>query len=147
LLDGLKPEDLEDEYKYYAALHLLQTQAQVLMDIFVRASSTLGLGVDGCIDAGYKLRAKNIITDKDLDLYRRIVGFRNVVVHEYSDVDSSIVLDIITNKKYREVARLATKVVEELEKRGIDCLGLDKRQPCRLSEKYASFNATDMLYI
>ncbi|WP_288006240.1 DUF86 domain-containing protein [Thermofilum sp.] len=121
LLDGLKPEDLEDEYKYYAALHLLQTQAQVLMDIFARASSTLGLGVDGYIDAGHKLRAKDIINDKDLGLYRRIVGFWNVVVHEYSDVDSSIVLDIITNKKYREVARLATKVVEELEKRGMDC--------------------------
>ena len=77
--------------------------------------------MDGYIDAGHKLRAKDIITDMDLDLYRRIVGFRNVVVHEYSDFDSSIVLDILANKKYREVARLATKVIEELEKRGIDC--------------------------
>jgi uncharacterized protein YutE (UPF0331/DUF86 family) len=44
-----------------------------------------------------------------------------VVVHEYGDVDSRILRDIITNKKYKEVARIAIKVVEELERRGIDC--------------------------
>jgi len=52
LLDKLTLQDLEDEYKYIAALHLLQVQAQALMDMFARAASALGLEVEGYIDAG-----------------------------------------------------------------------------------------------
>jgi len=54
-------------------------------------------------------------------LYRRIVGFRNVVVQGYSDVDSHIVWDVVAIRSIREVTRLAIKVVEELRRRGIDC--------------------------
>ena len=121
LLDKLKPEDLEDEYKYYGALHLLQVQVQVLMDIFARAASVLGVDVDGYVDAGYKLRTKNIISEEEFRFYRRIIGFRNIVVHEYGEVDPSIVRDVIMNRKYREVTRLALRVFEELRRRGVDC--------------------------
>ena len=39
LLDRLSVEDLEDVFRYYAALHLLQVQAQVLVNIAARAAS------------------------------------------------------------------------------------------------------------
>jgi len=120
LLDKLTLQDLEDEYKYIAALHLLQVQAQALMDMFARAASALGLEVEGYIDAGRKLRAENVISGEELAFYSRIVGFRKIVVHEYGEVNSRIVREIIESKKYRDIARLGMKIVEELRKRGID---------------------------
>uniref|UniRef100_A0A7J3X7N6 DUF86 domain-containing protein n=1 Tax=Thermofilum pendens TaxID=2269 RepID=A0A7J3X7N6_THEPE len=121
LLDKLGPQDLEDEYKYLAALHLLQVQAQALMDIFARAASALGMEVEGYVDAGYKLRAVNIIDSEELAFYIKVVGFRNVVVHEYGEVNSRIVREIIEGRRYRDVARLGVKTFEELRKRGVDC--------------------------
>jgi len=41
LLDGLNINDLDDVYKYYSAIYLLQVQAQALIDIVVRAASAL----------------------------------------------------------------------------------------------------------
>jgi len=121
LLDKLSVEDLEDEIKYYAALHLLQIQIQALIDLASRAASILGLEVEGYIDAGYKLRQAGIINDDELKLYRRVVGFRNIVVHAYGEVNPDIVREVIRDRRYRDVARLGIKIVEELRRRGVDC--------------------------
>jgi uncharacterized protein YutE (UPF0331/DUF86 family) len=121
LLDKLSVEDLEDEIKYYATLHLLQIQIQALIDIASRAASILGLEVEGYIDAGYKLRQAGIINDDELRLYRRVVGFRNIVVHMYGEVNPDIVREVIRDRKYRDVAKLGIKIVEELRRRGVDC--------------------------
>jgi uncharacterized protein YutE (UPF0331/DUF86 family) len=75
-------------YKYYSAIYLLQVQAQALIDIVVRAASALGYEVEGYIDAGRKLRIANVINDEELNLYRSIVGFRNIIVHQYGAVRS-----------------------------------------------------------
>ena len=121
LLDKLSVEDLENEIKYYAALHLLQVQIQTLIDIASRAASILGLEVEGYIDAGYKLRQAGIINDDELRLYRRVVGFRNIVVHMYGEVNPDIVREVIRDRRYRDVTRLGIKIVEELRRRGVDC--------------------------
>jgi len=121
LLDKLSVEDLENEIKYYAALHLLQIQIQALIDIASRAASILGLEVEGYIDAGYKLRQAGIINDDELRLYRRVVGFRNIVVHMYGEVNPDIVREVIRDRRYRDVTRLGIKIVEELRRRGVDC--------------------------
>jgi len=121
LLDKLSTEDLKDEYRYYAALHLLQIQSQILIDIAIRAASALGLEVEGYIDAGYKLNTINIINNNELKLYRKVVGFRNIVVHGYSTINPEIIKEIIQEKRYRDVAKLALKIFEELHRKGIDC--------------------------
>jgi uncharacterized protein YutE (UPF0331/DUF86 family) len=32
------------------------------------------------------------------DLWRRVIGFRNVIVHDYLDVDRAIMYDIVRNR-------------------------------------------------
>ena len=44
LLDGLSISDLNDVYKYYSAVYLLQSQAQALTDIVIKAAAALGPG-------------------------------------------------------------------------------------------------------
>jgi uncharacterized protein YutE (UPF0331/DUF86 family) len=121
LLDKLDVDDLEDEYRYYAALHLLQIQTQALIDIVTRATSILGLEAEGYIDAGYKLRQADILNDDEFKFYRRVVGFRNIAVHMYSEVNLDIVKEIIRDRRYRNVAKLGIKIVEELRRRRADC--------------------------
>jgi uncharacterized protein YutE (UPF0331/DUF86 family) len=121
LLDGLNINDLDDVYKYYSAIYLLQVQAQALIDIVVRAASALGYEVEGYIDAGRKLRIANVINDEELNLYRSIVGFRNIVVHQYGAVDPNVVRKIISTRRYRDAAKVGVKIVDELRKRGVDC--------------------------
>ena len=81
LLDKLSVEDLEDEIKYYAALHLLQIQIQTLIDLASRAASILGLEVEGYIDAGHKLRQASIINDDELRVSPRQ---ENIFTSNYS---------------------------------------------------------------
>jgi uncharacterized protein YutE (UPF0331/DUF86 family) len=116
----LSVEELKDEYRYYVALHLLQIQIQALIDIVFRATSILGLEAEGYIDAGYKLMQAGILNNDELRFYRKVAGFRNIVVHMYSEVNQDIVREVIGGRRYRDVAKLGIKIVEELRRRGAD---------------------------
>ncbi|MGC9171030.1 MAG: DUF86 domain-containing protein [Thermoproteus sp.] len=120
LLDGIDAGDLGDVYKYLSAVYLLQVQAQALIDIAVRAAAALGLEVEGYIDAGEKLRSAGVIDDDEFKRYRAVVRFRNTAVRRYGAVDAAVIARIVRNREYREAARLAVKIVEELRRRGAD---------------------------
>ncbi|GAB6947009.1 DUF86 domain-containing protein [Vulcanisaeta sp. JCM 16161] len=121
LLDNLGVNDLEDVYRYFSAVYLLQVQAQSLIDIAVKAASAMGFEVEGYIDAGNKLVSAGLLSNEEFSRYRSVVRFRNIVVHQYGIIDTNVIRRIIGNREYREVARLGIKIVEELRKRGIDC--------------------------
>lgn len=68
----MKVEDLDDVYKFFSAVYMLQAQAQALIDIAVKAAAALGMEVEGYIDAGVKLSAavvKRIVRDGE---YREV---------------------------------------------------------------------------
>ena len=65
LLDNLSVNDLDDVYKYFSAVYLLQVQAQSLIDIMAKAASALGLEVEGYIDAGNKLMSVGILSNEE----------------------------------------------------------------------------------
>lgn len=111
-LDGLNADDLSDVYKYLSAVYLLQVQA--LIEIAVKAAAALGLGVEGYIDAGNKLKSAGILSDEEFRRYRTVVRFRNIVVHQY---DIEIIRRIIERREYRDVARMGIKIVEEVRRR------------------------------
>ncbi|MEM4437271.1 MAG: HepT-like ribonuclease domain-containing protein [Pyrobaculum sp.] len=94
------------------SVYLLQVQA--LIDIAVKAAAALGLGVEGYIDAGNKLKSAGILSDEEFRRYRTVVRFRNIVVHQY---DIEIIRRIIERREYRDVARMGIKIVEEVRRR------------------------------
>jgi uncharacterized protein YutE (UPF0331/DUF86 family) len=120
LLNNVKVEDLDDVYKFFSAVYMLQAQAQALIDIAVKAAAALGMEVEGYIDAGAKLRAAGVIDEDEFKRYRAVVRFRNILVHQYGAVDAAVVKRIVRDREYREVAKLAVKIVEELRRRGAD---------------------------
>jgi uncharacterized protein YutE (UPF0331/DUF86 family) len=54
----------------------------------------------------------------ELGFVRRLIGFRNIVVHEDVRVDMGIVHSIVSRREYRRVATLAARLLDEAEKRG-----------------------------
>jgi len=90
------------------------------IDLFQRASSLLGYVLSTYVNAGEILLREGIIDEKDFSFYRSVVGFRNIVVHEYLSVDIRIVEDILRSRSYRRVLLLAEKIYSRLRKRGLD---------------------------
>ncbi|MFW6308292.1 MAG: type VII toxin-antitoxin system HepT family RNase toxin [Campylobacterales bacterium] len=67
-------------------------------------------------DSGYDaveiLRNIGAISDEDSSFFRKILGFRNALVHDYMNFDREIVKKIILNGDYR---KLCDFLVDEVE--------------------------------
>jgi uncharacterized protein YutE (UPF0331/DUF86 family) len=63
---------------------------------------------------------EGIINQEEFEFHRRVVSFRNIVVHEYASINLEIVKRIIARKEFEKVYVLALKIVKELKKRNID---------------------------
>ncbi len=112
--------DLSDWWDLMSLIHVLQVQAQMLIDIVLRASTLLGHPPRTPVDAIEHLRKLGVVDPNEASFFRAVLGFRNVVVHEYLEVDTGIVKKIMESKDYRKVLLLAEKIVRELRRRGLD---------------------------
>ena len=114
------PEDLDDVVRWLAVLHALQVQAQALIDMAARLASLLGHAPSTPAEAAEALAREGVLTEEEARLLRRIIGLRDVVVHEYQTVSRELVARILAERRYLEPARLARKIVEEARRRGLD---------------------------
>ncbi|WP_054854014.1 DUF86 domain-containing protein [Vulcanisaeta distributa] len=74
----------------------------------------MGMEVSGYVDAGEKLSILGVISPEDLRLYKSVVAFRNIIVHQYAVVDLEVIGRIIANKEYRKVTELARKIASRI---------------------------------
>ena len=119
-LDELGADDLEDWRGLYAALHALQVQAQALLDMVRRLASLLGYAPETPRDAARILHDEGLLARDELELVRRVAGFRNIVVHEYLGVDVGLVKRIVLGREYRRLVALAARLLEGAAERGLD---------------------------
>lgn len=77
--------------------HTLQTAIQAAIDVASLVVAERKLGEPDATRALFALLAQDgWLTATQVDSWRRIVGFRNIVVHRYLDVDPAIVRSILT---------------------------------------------------
>ncbi len=65
------------------------------------------------------LREEEVLDEDDTRLLRSIIGFRNIVVHEYTGVKLEVVDEILREKRYHLGLRLAEKIIYALRSRGV----------------------------
>ncbi|MCE4611288.1 MAG: DUF86 domain-containing protein [Desulfurococcales archaeon] len=119
-LDALADMGLRGWVEELAALHALQIQAQALLDMIMRIASRLGYAPETPSEAARLLADEGLITREELELVRRVIGFRNIVVHEYTAVDINLVKRILEERAYRRLATLAAKLLEEAKRKNLD---------------------------
>ena len=114
---GYNLSDWGDQMKF---LHALQIQAQTLLDIVQRSCSLLGYAPRTYIESGRILLHEGIISEEEFNFYKAVVGFRNIVVHEYTRVNLRVVNEILSKREFRRILTLAEKIVLKLLERGLD---------------------------
>lgn len=103
ILRGMKKylldEFLADPEKYGSAERLLQLAIEATTDIGSHSIADLGLGeVNWYSDIAAILTEKGYIPVELSEKWIRMVGFRNILVHDYLEVDLKIVYDVLQNR-------------------------------------------------
>jgi len=90
----LKDKDIQD-----IVLHNLQLAIQGCIDIASHIISDEGWSVPGSIVGLFDvLEQKKVIIEKTANVMKKMAGFRNIIVHEYEDIDLDKVYDIFKNR-------------------------------------------------
>jgi uncharacterized protein YutE (UPF0331/DUF86 family) len=103
ILYGLQKYTLEEflsDPEHYASVErFLHMAIESTIDIGGHIVSGLGLGeVNWYSDIAALMEEKGYISVDLREKWIRIVGFRNVLVHQYIEVDREIVYDVLQNK-------------------------------------------------
>lgn len=112
--------DLTSWQNLYLVLHVLQVHAQATIDLLMHACSLIGTATPtpmACIDV---LKARGYVDEEEAALLKRMVRFRNIVVHEYGNIDVERVKTILYDRGYRRILHIAYKVYKRLMHEGID---------------------------
>jgi len=90
---ALSPVDVED----IVALNL-QRSVQAGIDLANHVVAAEGYGVPDSTAGAFSLLAERGVIDRGLaDRLRRMVGFRNIAIHDYKTIDPAVVEAIVQN--------------------------------------------------
>lgn len=113
--------DRLDDYLYQDALILnIQRACQQAIDLAMYLSSKLGLGIPkNSREAFTFLKKKDILSQEVSHTMEGMVGFRNIVIHEYQNVELKVIKYIVETGKddflkfTREILSYLKKLREE----------------------------------
>ncbi len=92
------PSNLEDYRRNDAIVLNLQRACQAVMDISTYIVSTKSLGIPHTNGDAFEILYKNnLISEEVLKSMKGMIGFRNIAVHAYREVDNEILQDVIEN--------------------------------------------------
>lgn len=108
--------DWSDILQVYSVLHALQIHAQAIIDYLLHTCATLKIPVETPITCVEELEKKGFLGAHEARDLKRLVRFRNLIVHEYSSIDLERVKKVVYTRGYRRVFEVILKLHERLEK-------------------------------
>lgn len=92
-------EFLDNPEHYGSAERFLQLAIETTTDIGNHIISSLGLGeVNWYSDIAGIIEEKGFISVELRERWIKMIGFRNILVHDYLEVDRKIVFDVLQNR-------------------------------------------------
>ena len=83
-------QDISEYNLFQIVNHLIDIIQHIVVD------EKLGFP-DSAYDAVEILLAKDILSEKESEVLKRMIGFRNIIGHDYIAVNKEVVFDILTN--------------------------------------------------
>ena len=114
---GATPEMLRADMDLrWTVEHGLQLCAQNAIDIATHLATTAGLDASDYASAIDRLTGMNVLPAEFGARFRQIAGFRNVLVHDYIEVDLEVVCAVLAERldEFQEFARLVECHIDEL---------------------------------
>ena len=92
------PENLEDYRKMDAIVLNLQRACEMATDVAMYIVSTRKLGIPQTKKEAFeKLNENGLISDDMCAKMKGMIGFRNIAIHEFKEIDEGILKDVIEN--------------------------------------------------
>ncbi len=101
-LQDIKAQDIVEYNCFQIINHLIDLMEYIVVDQDYGLPQT-------AYEAAVILAEKGILEQNDLDLLKRMIGFRNVVGHDYIDIDKQIVYGVLTSGK-DDIHRVLSKI-------------------------------------
>ncbi|MCS3699758.1 uncharacterized protein YutE (UPF0331/DUF86 family) [Salinibacter ruber] len=101
-----RSEFVDDPYLYGSAERFLQLSIEAINDVASHVAVDENLGAaERAQDLPHIFESEGLIGEELRDQWADMIGFRNVLVHDYIDIDRTIVHDAIQNR-LGEIERL-----------------------------------------
>ena len=92
------PENLEDYRRLDSIVLNLQRSCELVTDIAMYIVSSRKLGIPQEKREAFELLEKNGLISKSMaENMKKMIGFRNIAVHDYKKIDETILRDVIEN--------------------------------------------------
>lgn len=92
------PENLLDYRKMDAIILNLQRACEMTTDVAMYIVSTRKLGIPQTKKEAFEILYKNGFISEDMcSKMKGMIGFRNIAIHEYKEIDEEILKDVIEN--------------------------------------------------
>ena len=110
------PKNLNIVNKNDAIILNLQRACEMVIDIAMYVVSTKKLGIPQTKKEAFEILLKNnIIDEKIFKNMKGMIGFRNIAVHDYQEIDEEILIEIIEKhlQDLEDFARTMLKLEDE----------------------------------
>lgn len=122
-LDELAEQDVFKNRDYYAIERLLQVLVEACIGISKHWLKALKKSVPNDAYKTFELLVQfNLLPESDLITWRKIIGLRNALVHDYLNLDKRIVLSVLREKHYLQLndfIKYATTEITKQVKQGL----------------------------
>ncbi len=121
-LDELAEQEVFKNRDYYATERLLQVLVEACIGISKHWLKSLKKTVPNDAYKTFELLVQfNLLPESDLTTWRKIIGLRNALVHDYLNLDRRIVLSVLREKHYfqlNDFIKYATTEITKQVKQG-----------------------------
>ena len=109
-----------DFIAYNAALHMLQTCVQALIDMAFSAFSLGEKPPDSYGEAAEALFRLGVLCRESTDKLKSMISFRNILINRYLELDRELLREILADKKFRDALKITKEILEYAYQNGID---------------------------
>jgi len=113
LLEKMSIDEILDNYiTFHGVVHVLQIIIQALIDLGQYVISIKGQKPPSTYsEIPLILKDLEVITKSEASQFRKMIGFRNIIVHRYTDLNLTIIEKILANKLYKNALEISKKLV------------------------------------